>query len=216
MRTLKAGEVTDLVIAGWTGRDAAALEAHIRELEALGVKRPSRTPIFYRVGASLLSSAETIQVAGENSSGEGEFVLYSLPDGLWIGVGSDHTDRKLEAIDVTLSKQLCPKPVASQLWRLADLLPHWDRLRLRSWLHVRGDRVLYQEGPVTAMKHPEELMQRYTGTAGLRPGTAMFCGTLAVHGGVRSAEAFEIELEDPELGRRLSHRYRIENLPVIA
>ena len=30
----------NLVIAGWTGRNVEALEAHIRELEALGVKRP--------------------------------------------------------------------------------------------------------------------------------------------------------------------------------
>ena len=29
------------VIAGWTGRDPAAVEKHIRELEALGVKRPA-------------------------------------------------------------------------------------------------------------------------------------------------------------------------------
>ena len=32
------------VIAGWTGRDAVALEKHIVELEALGVKRPASTP----------------------------------------------------------------------------------------------------------------------------------------------------------------------------
>ena len=42
------------VIAGWTGRDAAAVEKHIKELEVLGVKRPATTPIFYRVAASRL------------------------------------------------------------------------------------------------------------------------------------------------------------------
>ena len=49
--------VKELVIAGWTGRDVAALEKHIRELEAIGVKRPKTTPIFYRVAASLLKAA---------------------------------------------------------------------------------------------------------------------------------------------------------------
>ena len=43
-------------IAGWTGRNLAALEAHIKELEALGVKRPKSVPIFYRNAASLLTT----------------------------------------------------------------------------------------------------------------------------------------------------------------
>ena len=38
--------VSSLVIAGWTGRDPAAMEAHIVELEKLGVKRPASTPIL--------------------------------------------------------------------------------------------------------------------------------------------------------------------------
>ena len=42
--------IGDLVIAGWTGRDVEALEAHITELEQLGVPRPSSVPCFYRVG----------------------------------------------------------------------------------------------------------------------------------------------------------------------
>jgi hypothetical protein len=36
------------VIAGWTGRDAAAVEKHIKELEVLGVKPPATTPFLSR------------------------------------------------------------------------------------------------------------------------------------------------------------------------
>ncbi|MCC7327627.1 MAG: DUF2848 domain-containing protein [Burkholderiales bacterium] len=204
--------VAHLVIAGWTGRDTDALESHIRELEAIGVKRPSRTPIFYRVAASLLTTSSRIQVAGDDSSGEAEYVLFRLDDGLWVGVGSDHTDRKLEALDVTLSKQLCAKPVASDIWRYDEVAPHWDRLILRSWARVDGQRVLYQEGSVAAMRSPEELLRLCT-TAMPVP-SAMFCGTLAVHGVVRPAMAFEIELDDPILGRKLTHHYDIETLPI--
>lgn len=207
--------VGQLVIAGWTGRDAEALEKHIRELEAIGVPRPKTTPIFYRVGASLLTTADEIQVIGGDSSGEVEFVLFSLPEGLWVGVGSDHTDRKAEASGVTLSKQLCPKPVGAALWRYADLAPHWDRLVLRSFAHVGGVRRLYQEGPVSAMRHPEELMKLYDGDrAELKAGCAMFGGTLAVTGAIEPAAAFEIELDDPVRGRKLAHRYRVTQLPV--
>ena len=38
--------VNQLVVAGWTGRDRAAVEKHIKELEVLGVKRPSTTPVY--------------------------------------------------------------------------------------------------------------------------------------------------------------------------
>jgi len=207
--------VEQLVIAGWTGRDAAALERHIHELEAIGVARPKRTPIFYRVGASLLTTGAEIQVIGGDSSGEVEFVLFSLPDGLWVGVGSDHTDRKAETAGVTLSKQLCPKPVGAALWRVADLAPHWDRLVLRSFAYVAGVRRLYQEGPMSAMRHPEELIKLYgEGRAELAVGCAMFGGTLAVRGPIEPAAAFEIELEDPVRGRKLAHHYRITQLPV--
>ncbi len=44
-----------LVVAGWTGRDPAAIEHHIAELEAIGVPRPSSVPLYYRVGANLLT-----------------------------------------------------------------------------------------------------------------------------------------------------------------
>ena len=35
--------IGEAVIAGWTGRDAEAVEKHIRELEKLGIQRPAST-----------------------------------------------------------------------------------------------------------------------------------------------------------------------------
>jgi len=204
---------SELVIAGWTGRNVAALEAHIKELEALGVKRPRSVPIFYRVAAQLLTNGAAIEVMADKSSGEVEFVLYALDDGMWIGVGSDHTDRKAETIGVTLSKQMCAKPVGSRLWRYDEVKPHWDKLVLRSYVPDGGKRRLYQEGPVTTMRAPEELIKLYTGGDRLAPGTAMFCGTFAVHGDVSYSGSFDMELEDPVLGRKLTHSYQIVSLP---
>jgi hypothetical protein len=206
--------IKNLVIAGWTGRNVAALEAHIKELEALGVKRPKTVPIFYRVAASLLTSADAIQVMADKSSGEVEFVLYALDDGMWLGVGSDHTDRKAETIGVTLSKQLCAKPVGTTLWRYDEVRPHWDKLMLRAYVPGDGgERRLYQEGPVTNMRSPEELIRLHTGGDKLAPGTGMFCGTFAVHGGISSSGTFDMELDDPVLGRKLTHSYKIIPLP---
>ena len=206
-------QVQRLIIAGWTGRDVAALEKHIRELEALGVPRPKTTPIFYRVAASLLTTDPAIEVLGGSSSGEIECVVHAMGGELWLGVGSDHTDRKAETIGVSLSKQMCAKPVSRQAWRFADVSPHWDRLVLRSHVRVDGTRRLYQEGPVATMRPPGELIRLYCREDRLPDGTSMFCGTLAVHGGIAPAEVFEMELEDPVLGRTISHSYRVNVLP---
>ncbi len=89
------------------------------------MKRPKTVPIFYRVACSTLTTATFIEVMADKSSGEVEFVLFALEDGLWLGVGSDHTDRKAETIGVTLSKQLCAKPVGAMLWRYDEVKPHW-------------------------------------------------------------------------------------------
>ncbi len=140
---MKLPPFEELVIAGWTGRDEQALKKHIRELQEIGVKPPKTTPIFYRVAASLLTLEDEIQVSGTDTSGEVEFVLLSKSDGLWVTVGSDHTDRKAETIGVSLSKQLCAKPIAAQAWRYDEVKPHWDRLVLRSWIFEQRNRTLY-------------------------------------------------------------------------
>ena len=43
----------------------------------------------------------------------------------------------------------------------------------------------------------------------------MFGGTLAAHGGVRPTPEFSFELEDPVLGRKIAHRYRVRVLPIL-
>ena len=206
--------VNDAVIAGWTGRDAVALEKHIKELEALGVKRPATTPIFYRVAAARLTTDDTIEAVGESSGGEVEFVLLQDGGRLWVGAGSDHTDREVEKYGVTVSKQLCDKPIASVFWSYEEVAPHWDELILRAHVIEGGKSALYQEGAVTAMMHPHALMQKYSST-GLRDGTLLFGGTLAAHGGIRPTSEFSFELEDPVLGRKIAHRYRVRILPIL-
>ena len=207
-------EIAHLVIAGWTGRDTASVEKHIAELEAIGVKRPRAVPVFYRVAASLLTSAREVEVVGEHSSGEAEFVLVGAPEALYVGVGSDHTDRKVETYGVTVSKQMCPKPLAPELWPFAELESHWDRLVLRSHVTRGGKRTLYQEGEVTQMLAPRDLLARLSASGKLAPGTAMFCGTLPVRGEIGGGERFEIELLDPVKGRSLRHEYAVRELAI--
>jgi hypothetical protein len=207
--------VDHLVVAGWTGRDHAAVEHHIKELAALGVKPPATTPIFYRASAARLTIADSIEALGDASSGEGEFVLLRSDGRLWVGAGSDHTDREVEKYGVSVSKQMCDKPIAPEFWPMVEVAPHWDKLMLRAYISEGGKRVLYQEGPVTAMLDPLELIGKFAGKSGLAEGTLMFCGTLSAKGGVRPSDVFEFELDDPVLGRKIAHRYSIRTLPVL-
>jgi hypothetical protein len=209
-------EIDTLVIAGWAGRNAVAIEHHIEELAALGIPRPSTTPLYYRVAAQTLTQSSHLTVLGPDSSGEVEPVVLATADGLWIGLGSDHTDRKAEASGIALSKQLCGKPIGTQLWSYDDVEGHWDELTIRSWATIDGERVLYQDSPISALRTPRDLIRRYTSTDRLEPGTLMFCGTPGAIGGIRPAARFEMELSDPVLGRSLTHGYDIDVLPIVS
>jgi hypothetical protein len=206
--------IDQLVIAGWTGRDPVARDKHIAELEALGIARPATTPIYYRASVRRLTQEDSIEACGNDSSGEVEFVLIGWQGRVFVGLGSDHTDRKVESYNVTVSKQMCDKPVATVLWELEEVAAHWDRLILRSYAVTGGKRELYQEGTLDAMLPVEELIRRGFDGGRIPDGCAMFGGTFAAKGGIRSADRFEFELEDPVLKRKISHAYDVITLPV--
>jgi len=209
-------DINDLVIAGWTGRDVAALNHHIEELKAIGVQPPSQVPIYYRVSASLLTQADTIQALGDDSSGEVEPVLIGAAQRLWVTLGADHTDRKVESYGIAVSKQMCAKPVGRTAWRFEEVEPHWDRLMLRSFITEGGKRVTYQEGPLANIRTPRELVAGWKGEKKLPAGAVLFLGTMGAIGGIRPSARFEMELDDPVLGRKLTHGYHVQGLPIVA
>jgi hypothetical protein len=206
--------IDQAVIAGWTGRDPVARDKHIAELEALGIARPATTPIYYRCSARRLTTADIIEVCGADSSGEVEFVLIGWQGRIFVGLGSDHTDRKVESYSVTVSKQMCEKPMSPVLWELEEVIGHWDQMVLRSWAWFDGQRTLYQEGTLDAMLPVKELIDRGFGGSGLPDGCAMFGGTFAAKGGIRPSVRFEYELEDPILQRKITHAYDVIVIPV--
>src|ERR1700712_2244879 len=85
-----AVEFADLVIAGWTGRDVAALNHHIEELKEIGVMPPSSVPLYYRVGAGLRTRAALTEVRASDPWGEVEPVLFAAAGRLWVTIGADH------------------------------------------------------------------------------------------------------------------------------
>ena len=170
--------------------------------------------MFYRVSATLVSQTDRLEVLGPHTSGEIEYVIVAMDDGLWVTVGSDQTDRKAEQHGVALSKQLAGKVLGRTLWRLDEVRERWDSLVLRAHVVIDGERALYQEGALALMRTPDDLMQRYGKP--LKPGTIMMSGTLNAIGGIRPASRFEMQLQDPAERRSITHAYDVADLPVIA
>jgi hypothetical protein len=138
-------------------------------------------------------------------------------DRLWVTVGSDHTDRRVESYGVATSKQVCPKIIARSAWRFEEVEPHWDRLVLRSFVEEAGKKVLYQEGTLAGLRAPRELIAGWrNGDDKLPPHIAMFCGTMPAIGAIRPSPRFAMEIEDPVLGRKLAHAYQVTALPIVS
>lgn len=196
-----------VAIAGFTGRDQEAVAEHLAELAELGVPTPASTPCFYQTAATTLIQTDTVVVVRPDTSGEAECVLLVDGDEVWLTVGSDHTDRAAETIDIPISKIMCPKPVARSAWRLSDIADRVESFELRSWItDDDGDEVLYQEGTVGDFMRFDELLARVPFRD--RPSTfVLFTGTLAAIGGIRPAAQFRAELRDPSTGDAIELRY---------
>ena len=203
---------TALVVIGYAGRDRAAVEHHIDELAELGVPRPATIPLFMVFPPWLVSQEPSITVAGSQSSGEAEIVLVVDGDEVFVTVGSDHTDRALETVEMIASKAVCPKPVAVSGWPAAAVGDRWEDLTLSS--RIDGG-VAYQDGSAGANLPPLELVDAIP-WAGPRPGCfAAFTGTVPVIGGIRPSASFTAELAGPGL-EPVELSYRVETVPELA
>ena len=87
-----------------------------------------------------LDTSDAVFVQSTQTSGEVEIVIY-VSDKIYIGVGSDHTDRALETVSIPGSKQACVNHLATKFWLWDEIADSWDDCILRSWVDGR----LYQK-----------------------------------------------------------------------
>jgi len=209
-------EVRRMVNAGYTGRNQEAVRSHIEELKKEKIPAPDSIPTAYEVISKLLYFVDEIEVVGEKTSGEAEFVLLCSRTGVFIGVGSDHTDRELEAVSIIKSKQVCPNVMSKCVWKLSDVRKDWDEIILRSWVKDdRGDKLLYQEAPLTTILPPEDLMNFVKNKLDDKDldGVAIFSGTVSIiPEKINFGSYFEAELHNPGTGKRLDCTYRVKVL----
>lgn len=195
------------IVAGYTGRDEAAVQHHIDELAAIGVAPPPEVPMFYPVDAESVRTDASIDVAGDETSGEIEPLYIRHRGRFYLGIASDHTDRRIETIDIGDSKRACPKPAAATVVPVPDLESlSLDTCRARSWVDGR----LYQDGTLDGLRTPANvvglLLERTTVADG---DFVCLGGTLPLIGGqfVYGAE-WRIELTFPD-GTAIDHTYTI-------
>lgn len=203
--------IEHLYVAGWTGRNAEAVQHHIDELAEIGVAPPSEVPLFYRVSSGLLVHSDRIDVLGPETSGEVEPLIIRSAGEFWLGLASDHTDRGLEAHSVAASKQICAKPASKDVWRLRDIEADLDSLTLRCSIKEDGSWVSYQDGTLANILPLQELISG----SGMGDNSAMLCGTLGAIGDVRASQSYRMELEDPKRNRRITMEYLVRSLPIV-
>ncbi|HLS16874.1 MAG TPA: DUF2848 family protein [Paenalcaligenes sp.] len=211
--TLAVG-IEYLIVTDWARR-AAGSRGGSYERSELRLARARQNPKFYPVANNQLTQSERVQVVGPHSTGAAEVLLFKQNHELFVSLVSDHTDRALEVHNSALSKQVCIKPIARAAWRYADVADHWDELEMRAWLVNEGHPDLYQEGSLSSLLPPLELVKHHFGTDELPNNTAITCGTVTTVGRIRTAPTFVMELYDPRLERNLRHEYFIETLPLV-
>jgi hypothetical protein len=210
--------VNRMVNAGYAGRNQDEVRRHIEELALKGIPGPETTPTLYAVSPAQLSQAPSIDVLGEETSGEAEFVLLLRDEKrIYVAAGSDHTDRKLEAHSIPMAKQICPNLISRELWLLDDVLAGWDGIMLRGWVTADGKRTLYQEAPLASLMGPKDLLGfvRSKVADGLDR-AVVYSGTISALGGrFIFGERFEVELFNAATNDRLSLGYDIRPMDFI-
>lgn len=149
-----------LLAIGYAGRNIAKTMEHIKELEEqLGVPAPKKIPTIFQMSNMLLTQDPDIDFVGNNTCGEVEYIIITQGDEIYIGLGSDHTDRKLESASVPKAKQVCPKPIGHDIWKYDDLKDHWDSIKLNSYQTVDGKEIPYQQGTLADILPVEHLLK---------------------------------------------------------
>jgi hypothetical protein len=189
-------------------------------------------PKTCRKSRYLLTNEDVIEVEEQRTLGEVEYVSVVDDGELFITAGSDHLDLTVtgmtfenagRVVDPAKAKQLCPAVVARELWPYEDVKDHWDALRLKSSVTISGERVQFQDYPMSQLVN---LDSHFRANPSLREnGTVLFSGSsdtlpsappnlynITVGKEGIFPRDFHFEMHDPVLGRTISHGYNIQVL----
>ena len=208
----KSFQVKRMYNLGSATRDAAVAVDHQEEVARAGVRIALHVPAprICPIDAFALTTGNAVGVHGPRTSGEVEIVLV-MADRLYVGVGSDHTDRDLERASIVWSKQINPNVLAPTLWDYEEIADHWDQCVMRSTVDGRP----YQDVSVSAFLSPPDILRILRERVPGMPerNFVVFCSTIvALDKELGFGECWQFEMEDPVLHRKISHTYMVEPL----
>ncbi len=204
-----------MINGGYVGKKQEEVRRHIEELSAKGIPGPKSIPVLFPMVCNALVTDSVIEVYGSETSGEVEYVLCVVnEDEVYVGLGSDHTDRHLEETDIPRSKQICPNLMSRTVWPLVELEDHWDDLLMSARAVEHGKEIPYQEGRLGLLLNPAELMAFVKSKIpGPLEDLVIFSGTMGMlTGEFVFGEKFLAKLIDEKLNRRLEISYDIKPL----
>jgi len=210
--------VDRMVNAGFTGRNQEEVRHHLDELSAKGIEVPESTPVLYPVIPTTLTTDQQIEVYGNESAGEIEYILFIKNEKeIYVGIGSDHTDRKLEELDIPRAKQICPNLASPVVWDLKDVSGHWDNLVMECKVQKDGKAIQYQKGNLGLLMSPDELLEFVSGKIeGPLENLVIYSGTVKMETDeFVFAETFSGLLTDSTLNRSIGFSYTIKPLDYI-
>jgi 4-hydroxyphenylacetate 3-monooxygenase len=197
---------------GSATRDPQTAVAHQQEVAKSGIHIAFDVPAprIYPIALHALTTDDEVFVQTDRTSGEVEIVIH-VGDEVYVGVGSDHTDRAMETVSIPGSKQACANHLAPTLWPYAAIRDVWDTCILRSWVDGR----LYQEVGVNAFIRPEDILEILRARVPNMPQRdfTVFCGTIvSVDKELGFGADWRYELEMPGTGRRIGASYSVVDI----
>ena len=184
---------------------------HIGELEENWVwPHPRESLLIFECSHELLTQADSIKFSREKTCGEAEYVIVLDKGNIYIGIGSDHTDRELESVSVPKSKQICPKPIGRELWVYEEVKDHWDEIKVVSYQQVDGKEVPYQDGTLADILPVEKILEELKERVGDIEQSIIFSGTVPLLGDFVYGDRFKCMLVDEVLDRKLTLVYNVK------
>jgi len=197
-------------IIGYAGRDIKKTQEHIDELEKeLGVKPPKKIPTIFECSKELVTQNTDLRFVDEMTSGECEYVILKKDNSIYIALGSDHTDRKLESVSVPKSKQVCLKPISKDIWNYNHIKDHWDDIELKSYVIVDDKEIEYQAGTLKDILPVETILNELENRIGNIDNAIIFSGTVPLKNNFAYGTKFRAEMIDKKLNKIIDLNYKI-------
>lgn len=206
--TEKEFNLEKLIVVGFAGKDIEKTMEHIQELEAEGIKCPKTVPVVYQCSKEILTNSHTIDVIADKTSGEVEYLILVDNGKYYIGIGSDHTDRALEAVSIHKSKQLCLKPYAKDFWDYDEIKDHFEEIKLISSQIVAGKEIEYQAGKTSDLLPLDRIIAEIEKEMTI-DNSLIYTGTVPLKDGFKFGSKFSCKLVDEKLNRTLTLSYDI-------